>query len=180
VIGRISQEGAAMDPTIAGLHTLIVRELNAFIREVEMFPDDARLWQTVPGITNSAGNLALHVTGNLQHFIGHVLGGTGYVRNRDDEFARRSGTRAWLATELNRTIDVVSKVLPQVTGETLAREYPERVADQSINCRVFLLHLGVHLAYHLGQAGYLRRALTGENQSSGPLPLKPLAVPTRD
>jgi hypothetical protein len=167
-----------MDPTIAGLHTLIVRELNAFVREVEMFPDDELLWQTVPGITNPAGNLALHVSGNLQHFIGHVLGGTGYVRNRDDEFARRSGTRAWLTTELNRTIEVVSKVLPQVTGEALAREYPERVADQSINCRVFLLHLSVHLACHLGQAGYLRRALTGENQSSSPLPLKPLAVPT--
>ena len=165
-----------MDPTIAGLRTLIVRELSAFVREIEMFPDDALLWQTVPGVTNSAGNLALHITGNLQHFIGHVLGGTGYVRNRDDEFGRRSGTRAWLVAELNRTIEIVSMVLPQVTGDALAREYPERVADLSINSRAFLLHLSVHLAYHLGQAGYLRRVLTGENRSSGPLPLKPLAV----
>ena len=169
-----------MDPTIAGLRTLIVRELNAFIREVEMFPDDALLWQTVPGVTNSAGNLALHITGNLQHFIGHVLGGTGYVRNRADEFGRRSGTRAWLAAELNRTIEIVSNVLSQVTGETLAREYPERVADLSINARAFLIHLSVHLAYHLGQAGYLRRVLTGENRSSSPLPLAPLAGMTND
>src|SRR5262245_42240773 len=150
-----------MEPTVAVLRTLIVRELNAFVREVEMFPDDTTLWQCVPGVTNSAGNLALHIAGNLQHFVGRVLGHTDYVRNRDDEFGRRSGTRAALAAELAKTIDIVSKVLPQVTEQQLAQDFPERVGELSINARVFLLHLSAHLSYHLGQAGYLRRAVTG-------------------
>ena len=75
------------------LRRLLVRELEAFAREVELFPDDASLWKTLPGVTNSAGNLALHVCGNLKHYLGGVLGGSGYVRNRDPEFASRAGSR---------------------------------------------------------------------------------------
>lgn len=69
---------------------VLVRELEAFCREVEAFPDDERLWQTLPGITNACGNLARHVAGNLQHFVGARLGGTGYVRHREAEFSQRS------------------------------------------------------------------------------------------
>ena len=86
----------------------LVRELEGFKRELALFPDDASVWTTVPGITNSAGNLALHVAGNLQYFIGTVLGGTGYVRHRELEFGRRSGSRAWkMYAELDAAIAVV-------------------------------------------------------------------------
>jgi hypothetical protein len=139
-----------------------------------MFPDDELLWKTTPGVTNSAGNLALHVSGNLQHFVGRVLGNTSFVRNRDLEFGRRSGSRVELVAELARTIQVVESVLPTLGEELLAREYPEQVGGHTINTGLFLLHLSAHLAHHLGQAGYLRRVLTAENRSSGPLPLKPL------
>lgn len=83
-----------MGPMIEGLQTLLVRELNGFAKEIEMFPDDELMWTAMPGVTNSAANLAWHVCGNLQHFVGTVLGGTGYVRNREAEFGRRSGSRA--------------------------------------------------------------------------------------
>ena len=81
---------------VDSLRVMIVRELNTFAREIEMYPDDDLIWQSIPGVTNSAANLALHVSGNLQHFIGAVLGRTGYVRNREVELgsarvpARRS------------------------------------------------------------------------------------------
>src|SRR5580704_7064460 len=87
---------------IAGdLGVLLTRELDGFKRELELFPDDQSVWRTVPGVTNSAGNLALHVAGGLQYLIGEVLGGTGYVRNRDAEFGRRSGARSELIAELD-------------------------------------------------------------------------------
>jgi uncharacterized damage-inducible protein DinB len=155
---------------------LLVRELFAFQREIELFPDDDLLWKTPPGVTNSVGNLATHVCGNLQHFVGRVLGKTGYVRNRDFEFSRQSGSRADLIRELQAAIEVIQNVLPAVDEEVMSRDYPEPVGGHRINTRLFLLHLSAHLAHHLGQAGYLRRTLTANNVSSGPLPLKPLAA----
>lgn len=163
-----------MNEIAAILRVFLVRELKAFEREIEMFPDDELVWKTVPGVTNSAGNLALHACGNLQHYLGAVLGNTGYVRNRDVEFGRTSGTRAELIRELRTTIAVVEHVLPHVSEAALARDYPEKVGGLALNTRAFLLHLSVHLAHHLGQAGYLRRILTQENRSSGALPLKAL------
>jgi uncharacterized damage-inducible protein DinB len=154
---------------------VLTRELEAFAREVELFPDDESLWRTVPGVTNSAGNLALHVCGNLKHFVGAVLGGTGYVRERPAEFATRAGRREDVARQLRETAEVVAKVLARVPESTLAAPYPEAHDGVQLPCGRFLLHLSVHLAFHLGQAGYLRRATTGDARTSGAVSLKALA-----
>lgn len=159
----------------SGLQVILVRELRSFEREIEMFPDEELVWQTAPGVTNSAGNLAMHVCGNLQHYVGRVLGGTDYVRDRDLEFSRRSGSREEIAREIHATIEVIEHVLPRLTAAALDADYPEAVSGLTVNTGQFLLHLSAHLAYHLGQAGYLRRILTGDNRSSGPISLKVLA-----
>jgi hypothetical protein len=78
-----------MNP-IAALRMILLRDLRALGREIALFPDETSIWVVLPGLSNSAGNLALHVAGNLQHFLGHVLGGTDYIRDRDQEFAQRS------------------------------------------------------------------------------------------
>ena len=159
----------------AELTILLVRELRGFEREIELVPSDDLLWKTVPGISNSVGNLAAHVCGNLHHFIGHVLGGISYVRDREREFSRNSGTRTELIEEIRSTIQMVERVLPGVNEQTLARQFPESLGGATFTTRLFLLHLSAHLAHHLGQAGYLRRALTADTRSSGPLPVKELA-----
>jgi hypothetical protein len=156
----------------------MVRELEGFKREIALFPDDTSLWRTVPGIGNSAGNLALHVAGNLRYFIGSVLGGTGYVRDRDTEFSRRAGSRAEIDAELDDAIRVVENVVPSLSHLKLDAPFPERMMGLSFRTSMFLLHLSGHAAFHLGQAGYLRRALTGDPTSSGPIPLPPLAEHT--
>lgn len=153
---------------------LLIRELEAFAREVELFPTDELLWAAPPGISNSAGNLARHVCGNLKHFVGHVLGGTAYVRNRDAEFGTRSGTRADLAHELRETAAVVSDVLPRLDPRDLEKMFPEAVGGVQVPSGRFLLHLAVHLAFHLGQAGYVRRLLTGQNESSDAISIRAL------
>jgi len=157
------------------IRRLLTRELEAFAREVELFPDDETLWRTVPGVTNSAGNLALHACGNLKHFVGAVLGHTGYVRNREAEFGARSGRREDVVRQIRETADVVSGVLPRVPRSALEAPYPEPHDGVQLPCGRFLLHLCVHLAFHLGQAGYLRRALIGEARTSGTVSLKALA-----
>jgi hypothetical protein len=161
------------------IRRVLVRELEALAREVELFPDDESLWRTPPGVTNSAGNLALHACGNLNHFVGAVLGGTGYVRRRDAEFSTRSGRRADVAQKVRETAAVVSTVLPRLARDVLDAQYPEPHDGVQLPCRAFLLHLCVHLAFHLGQAGYLRRALTGDPRTSGAVSLRELAAPDR-
>src|SRR5215831_3466122 len=108
----------------ADLERFLLREIEGFARELAMFPDDDAVWRTVPGVTNSAGNLALHVAGNLQHFFGTVLGGTGYVRNRELEFGRRSGPRENIYAELDAAVAVVRKVLPSISNDRLEQDFP--------------------------------------------------------
>ena len=157
----------------ANLAILLQRELSTFERELELFPDDESLWKTLPGMSNSAGNLALHVAGNLQHFVGAVLGKTGYVRNRPAEFSRRT-TRAEVAAELQAAARAVQDVLPCLSNERFGEFYPERLNDLTLRTDRFLMHLCAHAAYHLGQASTLRRVITGDNRSSGPVPLAAL------
>lgn len=161
----------------AWIRLLLTRELTSFSKELDLFKDEALLWTTLPGVSNSAGTLALHVCGNLQHFVGAVLGGTGYQRNRELEFSLRDLSRATLSAELQKTIQVVQAVLSDLPASALSEEYPEVLGGLRVPTGLFLLHLSNHLAHHLGQAGYLRRILTGTNQSSGPLAIHGLSGP---
>jgi hypothetical protein len=155
--------------------TLLVRELEGFKRELDLFPDDDSMWRTMPGVTNSAANLALHVAGGLQHLVGAVLGHTSYVRDRDAEFSRRGGTRAEVNAELDRAVVVIREILPRLPQHALEAEFPEPVLGVKFRTGIFLLHLCAHAAFHLGQAGYLRRLLAQDWRTSGPVPLAPLA-----
>jgi len=155
----------------ADVGRMLERELIAFRREIELFPDDASLWRVAPGITNPAGTLALHVAGNLRHFIGAVLGGSRYVRDRDAEFGRRGLSRQEVTAELERAEDEIEPAILALTESILAAPYPVAVGGVTLPTGRFLIHLAVHTGFHLGQAGYLRRALTGDATSSGAIGL---------
>jgi uncharacterized damage-inducible protein DinB len=157
------------------LKTIFVRDLQALRREIESFPDDDSLWQTREGITNSAGNLALHLTGNLRHFVGAKLGGIDYVRDREAEFGSRGLSREELSAHVEQTIEVVHRVLPQLTEESLVADFPEPVGGQRLRTKDFLFHLTTHLAYHLGQIDYHRRTVTGETGQIGAVSVKELS-----
>jgi len=144
---------------------LLRRDLEGLQRELALLPDDAVLWATVPGISNAIGNLALHIAGNLQHFIGHEMGGLPYVRDRDAEFGRRQGSRDEVIEEVGRAAAAVAAVLPQLNGERLALPFDAH-AGVSVSTQRFLLHLCTHTAFHVGQVGYLRRILTGDARST--------------
>lgn len=165
-----------MTATVAAdVGRMLERELIAFRREIELFPDDASLWKVVPGITNPAGTLALHVAGNLRHFVGAVLGGSRYVRDRDAEFSRRGLRRTDVIRELELAEDEIEPAILRLTDAALATPYPVAVGGVTLPTGRFLVHLAVHAAFHLGQAGYLRRALTGDTTTSGAIGLGPLA-----
>jgi Protein of unknown function (DUF664) len=157
------------------LQRTMSRDLQTFRQEIELFPSDDAVWQTVPGVTNPAGTLALHICGNLRHYLGAVLGGSGYVRDREAEFRLRGIPRHELVENLLGTEEVVARVLQSLTPEILLAPYPEPMYGD-LRTDWFLLHLGTHLAFHLGQAGYLRRAVTGNGTSTNPIRPKVLAL----
>jgi hypothetical protein len=156
---------------LSDIRRLITRELEGFQREIALFPDDESIWRTAPGVTNSAGNLAVHVCGGLRYFVGTALGGDGYVRNRDEEFGRRSGSREAVNAELANTIDVVNTVLSGAADSWIGKPFPVAVNGLHLRTELFLLHLVAHAAFHLGQAGYLRRLLMHDARSAGPIPM---------
>jgi uncharacterized damage-inducible protein DinB len=161
-------------PLTSDLTLMLTRELDGIAREIEAFPDDATIWQVAPGVTNSAGNLALHIAGNMQHFIGTLLGHTGYVRDREREFSQRSGTKLDVLEELARARSVVQRVLPSLPAGSLDATLNTQSMPGPVPAQRLLLHMCAHAGFHLGQIGYLRRIVTGENRSAGPLPVTAL------
>jgi len=160
-----------MNQILSHLQILLVRDLRGMKSEIAAYPDDEMVWQTPASISNSAGVLAMHGCGNLSHYIGHVLGGTDYARDRPLEFAVQSLSREEISREIDSTISMLESVLPSLDISRLAENFPERVGGHLLNTQAFLLHLTTHLSFHLGQLGYLRRMMTDSNTSTSPVSL---------
>jgi hypothetical protein len=144
------------------LGAIFARDLRALRREIDAYPEDRDLWRVAPGITNPAGNLALHLAGNLQYFIGTVLGGTGYVRDREAEFGRRDVPRAELLRQIDAALAAVAQTMDLLSDQDLAKPYPQAVGGVKVATGDLLLHLAAHFTYHLGQVDYHRRLITGQ------------------
>jgi uncharacterized damage-inducible protein DinB len=151
----------------AAVASILERDLGALRREVEAYPDEADLWRSVPGVSNPAGTLVLHLAGNLQHFIGNQLGGTKYVRDRAGEFARTDVSRAELLREIEATRVAVRAGLSRLTETQLTEEWPGPIAGVTMVTGEYLMHLTTHMAYHLGQVDFHRRAVTGSPTAIG-------------
>jgi len=153
---------------------VMTRELKALRREVESYPNDDKLWETAPGITNPGGNLILHLAGNIQYFVGAVLGGSGYKRYRDAEFGSRDLPKADLLREIDGAIAAVQTGMAKVTDADMKKPFPEAVGGVTPTTGAFLAHLAVHLGYHLGQVDYHRRIISREGKTVGALPVAEL------
>jgi uncharacterized damage-inducible protein DinB len=141
------------------LQKLYQRDLSKLKEEIGLYANEADLWKTEGEISNSAGNLTLHLIGNVRHFFGAVLGETGYVRDRDKEFSDGGVLRADLLAGIDQAAEDVKVTLGKLTEEDLASTYPIEVFGEPITTEFFLTHLTTHLNYHLGQINYHRRLL---------------------
>ena len=141
------------------LKTLFKRDLNKLKKEIAAYQNEENIWIVDKNITNCGGNLCLHLLGNLNHFIGTLLGETGYVRQRDLEFSLKNVPRTTLIEQVEDTMEMIEKVLNQLTEVDLAKEYPIIVFKERMPTGFFLTHLTTHLTYHLGQVNYHRRLL---------------------
>lgn len=148
-----------MNAIIESLHGLYERDLDKLITEVKAYKKEEHLWIVNGDITNPGGNLALHLCGNLRHFIAAMLGGSGYIRQRDDEFNLKDVKKADIVDEIKTTKKVVLETIEGLTVAQLEENYPINVFGKEMTTIFFLNHLYGHLNYHLGQLNYHRRLL---------------------
>jgi len=144
---------------IEAFRQLFVRDIRKLKVEIESYTNEQNIWKLDGNIANTAGNLCLHLVGNLNTYIGKELGGTGYVRNRDLEFSQKDVSQKELIKKVEQTIDVVDKALANLTDAALKEEYPLLVYETKSSTGYMLGSLLAHLGYHLGQINYHRRLL---------------------
>lgn len=138
---------------------IYAREIGRLKEELQAFVSEEQLWQVRGDMKNSAGNLTLHLCGNLQHFFGAVLGHTGYVREREKEFSEKNIPREELLRRLAETAAVVDRVLGSLPDEDLAKPFPVAHFGEGTKTAYVLIQLLGHFNYHLGQVNALRRML---------------------
>src|SRR5215204_2025667 len=154
------QDNLKIEPMlIETLKTLFTRDLNKLRSEIELYREEENIWKIEENISNSAGNLCLHLVGNLNTYIGKEIGKSNYIRNRELEFSLKNVAREELLMKIDDTIHVVSKSLDSLDESILEDEYPVLVFDKKTSTEYLLIHLATHLTYHLGQINYHRRLI---------------------
>lgn len=143
----------------AGFIEFFERDLTALEKEIASYSDEKNLWIVTKHIKNSAGNLCLHLIGNLNHFVGAILGKTGYLRDRDKEFSTQDVSRTELMHALEKTKHLVTNTLTKLSSEQYNSLYPIEFLGKNVMTDQMLLQLATHLNYHLGQINYHRRLL---------------------
>jgi uncharacterized damage-inducible protein DinB len=144
---------------IETLKTIFNRDLNRLKSEIELYNNENDVWKINNGITNSAGNLCLHLVGNLNTYIGNVFFKTDYLRNRELEFSLKNIPKSELIQKIEETITVVNDSLDMISEEELKTDFPLLVLEEKMSTEFMLIHFTTHLAYHLGQINYHRRLL---------------------
>lgn len=142
---------------IPTLKTLFTRDLTKLKTEIASYQDENAVWRSNQYINNSAGNLCLHIVGNLNTYIGAEIGKSNFVRNRELEFSAKNIPKDVLIEKIEDTITVVNESLDKLTEVDMTKSYPLLVLDTKTTYAFFLVHLSSHLSYHLGQITYHHR-----------------------
>lgn len=150
------------------LMTLFDRDLKRLRNEIEEYRNEADIWKIAGQINNSAGNLCLHLIGNLNTYIGKELGGTDYIRNRELEFSLKHVPRQDLIKKVDDTIEMINQTLNNFDENRLEAEYPVLVFERKTSIEYLLVHLTTHLTYHLGQINYHRRLIENAMRIGNP------------
>jgi len=144
---------------IESLKKLFDRDLDRLKNELSGYKKESNLWEIKKDIKNSGGNLSLHILGNLNYYIGAVLGGNGYVRDRDAEFVIKDFPVSVLLNDIDKVKTTIYNTLEGLSEEELVENFPINVFGYDMTKLFFLMHLHSHLTYHLGQINYHRRLI---------------------
>ncbi|MEO8664779.1 MAG: DinB family protein [Ignavibacteria bacterium] len=138
---------------------LYLHFLDQLKEEISLYKNEEDLWKLAGGITNTPGNLCLHICGNLNNYLGEALGKTGYIRNRPLEFSKKNVSREELMDQIDETKSMIEKVFDGLTPQRFDEIYPLDDFGGQSTIGFEISRLISHMAYHVGQINYHRRAL---------------------
>lgn len=128
-----------------------------------------QIWWRPNQAANSAGNLVLHLAGNVRQWIISGLGGAPDVRQRDKEFAERSPLpRRVLLGRLQQTVEEACRVLRKLSAEDLARAYS--IQGYRVTGLAATYHVAEHFSHHAGQIILITKMLAGRDLGFTHLP----------
>lgn len=139
---------------------LYKKELERLKQEILAYAADEQVW-VAPSNTIAAGNLCLQLTGSLQHYIGNLIGDSGYIRNKEAELKAKNLSRERLLEEVDNTSVVVVNTLEELSKTELQKVFPSTEFEEPVTTEYYLLHLLKVLGYYLGQIRYHRLVVTG-------------------
>jgi len=120
-----------------------------------------QLWRKPYPYGNSVGHLLLHLTGNLNHYIGARIAGTGYLRSRPLEFTDASKPpKEQVLANFDRAIDMVAATIRKQSSDDLTMPYSDPTEPRSNTHFAIFLRMAAHAYHHVGQIIYLAKELT--------------------
>jgi hypothetical protein len=137
------------------------REIDRLKNEIVSFESDDLLWKSSETAIPPPGNLCLFVTGSLQHYIGNMIGDSGYIRNKEAEMKARNLSRERLMEEVENMRQTVVDALEQVSKSELLKVFPTNEFEEAVTTEFYLMHLLRTLSFYSGQISVLR-ALVSE------------------
>ena len=150
--------------TTALAKTALIAALEKLRDEVRNLAEpltEAEFWSKPFDPSNSVGHLVLHLSGNLNHFVGGQLGNTGYVRDREREFTESQvPSKMEALAKLDDAVTTFRKLVSGLNAEQLAEPHPEARFGAVMNA---LLHLLSHFALHRGQMSYIVRLVKNKS-----------------
>jgi uncharacterized damage-inducible protein DinB len=142
------------DTVISSLVTRYTR-LATWLHELAAPLSDEQFWTKPFPFGNSFGHLVLHLTGNLNYYIGAQIAATGYVRDRPKEFSDTSRpAKEEVLKKFDKAIEIVLKSIRSQTAEAWSTPYSASGVDAKTNFEI-VLQCATHLHYHMGQMIYL-------------------------
>jgi hypothetical protein len=118
-----------------------------------------QVWQKPYPYGNSIGNLILHLTGNLNYYVGAQLAGTGYVRHRPLEFAAAAQPKDLLLHDFDAAMEIALTTLARQSADDWTAPYSAENEPESKDRITMFFRCAAHAYHHVGQIIYLQREL---------------------
>src|SRR5713226_5367420 len=146
---------ADLKSTIASGLTARYKELADVVSKLASPLGDQQFWTKPFAFGNSFGHLVLHLTGNLNYYIGAQIAGTGYVRDRSLEFSDAARpSKKEVLKKFDDAIEMVLAAISRQSAEDWSKEYTAVGADARDRLEM-VVQCATHLHHHIGQMMYL-------------------------
>ena len=146
---------------LTALRARVTKVMPAEVRDCVALLDDEQIWWRPNEQSNSVGNIILHVSGSLNHYLNRNIGGIDYDRDRAAEFAeRRTIPKAELLAIFDDMVARAEQTFDALTLERLGDASPEPKMHASV--MEDLINVAVHFSNHAGQIVWITKMLRGD------------------